>query len=146
MAIRCLDEGGFAAAEGFLSTFLPAAATTLERYLGRGVGEPVHVILSETATHERRFPPKEDEILGLVEPETLEEFEDENIDARQTLDEHRLPRARDFPRHRIQPTRLVFRKWLVSRLFEESGRQDLNLRPPGPQPEGSGCLEWNSAA
>jgi hypothetical protein len=28
----------------------------------------------------------------------------------------------------------------------ESGRQDLNLRPPGPQPEGSGCVEGHSAA
>jgi hypothetical protein len=28
----------------------------------------------------------------------------------------------------------------ICRRFE-SGRQDLNLRPPGPQPEGSGCVE-----
>ena len=28
----------------------------------------------------------------------------------------------------------------------ESGRQDLNLRPPGPQPEGSGCTRADSAS
>jgi hypothetical protein len=31
----------------------------------------------------------------------------------------------------------------ICRLFA-SGRQDLNLRPPGPQPEGSGASERDS--
>ena len=35
----------------------------------------------------------------------------------------------------------------VNRQLQEvqSGRQDLNLRPPGPQPEGSGCVGAESA-
>src|SRR4051794_21823984 len=90
MPVRFFDEGGFGAAEAFLAPFIPAAATALERYLGRGVRELVHVILSDQATHKRRFPPKEDEILDLVEPGTLEEFTalDENMGPIQTLDEH----------------------------------------------------------
>jgi len=31
--------------------------------------------------------------------------------------------------------------WPICRYFLESGRQDLNLRPPGPQPEGSGVAQ-----
>jgi hypothetical protein len=36
-------------------------------------------------------------------------------------------------------------KTALCRTFVTSGRQNLNLRPPGPQPEGSGCVGADSA-
>lgn len=41
-----IHEGGFQLASVFLGQFLPAAAAALGRYLGRGPGSNVHVILS----------------------------------------------------------------------------------------------------
>ena len=42
-----------------------------------------------------------------------------------------------YPEIVLRPLRPT-QKVLISRLFLRSGRQDLNLRPPGPQPEGWG--------
>jgi hypothetical protein len=43
---------------------------------------------------------------------------------------------------RISPAQSPARKQLICRDFLRSGRQDLNLRPPGPQSEGWGCARW----
>lgn len=67
------DEGEFSPAEAFLAPFLRVAGAELRRYLGRGFGQPIHVILSDHAIHARRFPPQADEILDLAEPDSGDE-------------------------------------------------------------------------
>src|SRR5262249_23747032 len=53
----------------------------------------------------------------------------------------RLEPARDEARNRRRDPRLRIAGLNVR---FESGRQDLNLRPPGPQPQRNGCSEFGS--
>ena len=57
------NEGGFAAAEAFLIGWLAKADAHLGSLLGLPDPSVVHVFLSDRATHEQRFPEREEEKL-----------------------------------------------------------------------------------
>lgn len=73
------NECGHPTAEEFLGGFLGPVFQSLAAHLGRVPAAPVHVVLSDRASHERRFPPKSEEVLELEDLSEIPEDEREQV-------------------------------------------------------------------
>jgi hypothetical protein len=78
------DECSDAAAKVFLDGFLPATAHGMAQRLGVAAAEPLHVVLSDRATHEWRFPPRIEELLSVIDAEEAEQSSESELSERYT--------------------------------------------------------------
>lgn len=78
------NECGHATAEEFLDGFLGPVVHALASHLGRAPTGPAHVVLSDRLSHERRFPPKPEEVLELEDLTEIPEDERDRAAQRYT--------------------------------------------------------------
>src|SRR4051812_7889129 len=62
------DEYGDSSTVGLASTWLPAVHVVLDSLLRMGVDAPVHIVLSDAATHSGRFPPRVEDLIRVLDP------------------------------------------------------------------------------
>ena len=82
------DEGDYPAAQAFLSEFLPAMGDFLAARLGVGLTESIHLALSDSEAHVRRFPARPGELIELLDRGEFEELELSHGDPEAVAREH----------------------------------------------------------